>query len=291
MVIALPELILIAALLFAYALSRLNQEFAEALFETVEKGVGWIPWVGKKAAGGVRAVAKRINHVFAALTLKLEGAVSASWHVMAHLIEQTGDAIWEATQVGAKALWYVEVKYPLDVLSYLAHKGVKAAGAGAKVTNVTVQKVYKTAGVTKAQLDRLAHRISVLDKRVAAIAAAGAGAIALPFPRIGSLERGAARTRARVGKLERRFGRKAFAAAVAGALGVLGLSWARRSCVKRNNDLLCKTDFGALEGLLAGAVLLVGSQSVVRFAEGMLAAEDEMVSVLKRMIVEFPDVG
>lgn len=290
-VIALPELLALAGLFLALGMVVMGDQFTKALFQVTESGIGWIPWIGKKAAGGVRAVSHRVNAVFSSAALRLEGAISSTWHVLAYLIEQSGAAIWEATQVGAKALWYVEVKYPLAALSFLAHKGVQAAGAGAKVTNVTVQKVYQTGRIAKAQLASLDHRLDVLEGRVKAAAIAVPGAIALPFPRIGALERGAHATKARVGKLERRFGRKAFAASVATALGVLGLSWTRRTCAKRNNELLCKTDFGALEALLAGAVLAVGAQSVVRFAEGMLAAEDEMVGVLERMIVELGDVG
>ncbi len=286
----LLELFAYAGLFLAIGMLVMGQKFTEALFQVTEAGVGWIPWLGKKAANGVHAVGKRINAVFSAAVLKLEGAAAETWHLMAIMIEQTGAAIWDATKLGAHALWLVEVKYPLDVLSYLAHKGVQAAGAGAKVTNVTVQKVYKTAGITRAQLAHLTRRIDHLEARLKAAAIAVPGVIALPFPRIGALERGAHRARVRIGKLEHRFGRKAFAASVATALGVLGLSWVRRSCVKRNNDLLCKTDFGALEGLLAGAVLVVGSQSVVRFANAMLAAEDEFVGVLSRMVTELGDV-
>lgn len=291
MVLILPELLTLAGLLTALGLITLAVVLVAALFQVADTTVSWIPWLGKKASGGLRATEKRLNSRLSAYALGVQGAISDSWHLTANLVEQTGQAIWEATQVGAHALWLVEVKYPLAALSFLAHKGVQAAGVGAKVTNVTVQKVYRTAGVTKAQLTRLDHRLDALEDRVKAVAIAVPGAIALPFPRIGALERAGHATKARVGKLERRFGRKAFAASVATALGVLGLSWTRRTCAKRNNELLCKTDFGALEALLAGAVLAIGAQSVVRFAEGMLAVEDEMVGVLERMVVELGDTA
>lgn len=291
MPLVLGPLLELSGLLVAIGLITLAVVLVAALFKTAEATVGWIPWLGKKAAGGLAATRKRLINYMSTWIVGMEGAVSASWHLLGNLIDQTGAAIWDATQLGARALWLVEVKYPLNALSYLAHKGVQAAGAGAKVTTTVVKRTVVVQGVTKAQLLRYGKRLAVLEARVAAFPLLGAGAIALPFPRIGSLERGAHATRSRLGKLERRFGRKAFAASVATALGVLGLSWTRRSCAKRNNELLCKTDFGALEALLAGAVLAIGAQSVVRFAEGMLAVEDEMVGVLERMVVELGDTA
>lgn len=289
--IALPELLALAGLFLALGMVVMGDQFTKALFQVTESGIGWIPWIGKKAAGGVRAVSHRVNAVFSSAALRLEGAISQTWHVLAYLIEQTGAAIWDATQVGARALWLVETKYSLPALWARVAKLGYAAAHGAKITNVDRRTFTTVAGVTKAQLARVNRRLDALEGRVKAAAIAVPGAIALPFPRIGALERGAHATKARLGKLERRFGRKAFAASVATALGVLGLSWTRRTCAKRNNELLCKTDFGALEALLAGAVLAVGAQSVVRFAEGMLAAEDEMVGVLERMIVELGDTA
>lgn len=291
MPVALPALLTLTALLTALGLITLTVVLVAALFQVADTTVAWIPWLGKKASGGLRATEKRLNSRLSAAAVKLQGAISESWHVLATLIEQTGEAIWEATQVGARALWLVEVKYPLDVLSFLAHKGVQAAGVGAKVTNVTVQKVYQTGRVAKAQVARIDRRLDALEARVHAAAIAVPGAIALPFPRLGALERAWHGTQGRLGKLEHRFGRTAFAAAVATALATLGVSWARRSCAKRTADGFCRVDPDVFAGLIAGLAVVVGAQSVVRFAEGMLAVEDEMVGVLERLIVELGDTA
>lgn len=291
MPVVLAPVVELAGLLVAIGLCAVATMLVIALFKTAEAGVGWIPWLGQKVKGGLEATRKRLVNKMSLWIVGMEGAVAASWELLGNLIDQTGAAIWDATRLGAKALWYVEVKYPLDVLSALAHKARGTVTVTQKIAGATVQKVTVVKGITQAQLARFGKRLAVLEARVAAFPVIGAGAIALPLPRIGALERGAHATRSRLGKLERRFGRKAFAASVATALGVLGLSWTRRSCVKKNNELLCKTDFGALEALLAGAVLAIGSQSVVRFANGMLAAEDEMVGVLERMIVELGDTA
>lgn len=290
-VIALPELLALAGLFLALGMVVMGDQFTKALFQVTESGIGWIPWVGKKAANGVHAVGKRVNAVFSSAALQLEGAISSTWHVFANLIEQTGEAIWDATQVGARALWLVEVKYPLDALSFLAHKGVQAAGVGAKVTNITVQKVYQTGRIAKAQLVRANHRLDALEARVHATAIALPGAISIPFPRIGALERAWHGTQGRLGKLEHRFGRTAFAASVATALAALGVGWARRSCAKRTADGFCRVDPDVFAGLIAGLAVVVGAQSVVRFANGMIAVEDEFVGVLERMIVELGDAA
>lgn len=287
----LPELLAYCGLILALGMVVMGQKFTEALFQVTESGIGWIPWVGKKAANGVAAVGKRIDSVFAAAALQLEGAISITWHAMAYLVEQTGQAIFDAAKLAAHVYDLVTVRYPLDVLSALAHKAHGAITTTTKVTSTVVKRVTVVQGVTAAQLSRLGRRVAHLSAQVAALPALGAGALSLPFPRIGALERAAHGTKARLGKLEHRFGRTAFAAAVATALATLGVSWARKSCAKRTADGFCRVDPDVFAGLIAGLVVVVGSQSVVRFANAMLTVEDEMVGVLERMIVELGDAA
>lgn len=285
--LALPELLALAGLFLALGMVVMGDQFTRALFQVTEAGVGWIPWIGKKAANGVRAVSQRVNAVFSAAALRLEGAISKTWHVLAYLIEQTGHAIWEATQVGARALWLVEVKYPLDVLSFLAHKGVQAAGAGAKVTNVTVQKIYRTTGVAKAQLARLDRRIDALNARVKAAAIAVPGAVALPFPRIGSLERRAKAQAKRLTKVERRFGTLAFAGLVAAALARLGLGWARCSNVRKAGKRVCGMDTDLLETLLGSTLLLTSAISLETLARELQEPAELVTDAMHRLVREF----
>lgn len=286
MVLALPELLALAGLIFALGMVVMGQKFTEALFQVTESGLGWIPWIGRKAANGVHVVGKRIDSAFSAAALRLEGAVTATWHVSAFIVEQAGAALWDVSKVGARALWYVEVKYPLWALDALARKGIADTKYVTKTIRPTIQNFATYKGISAAQWKATLRRIGVLSARVAALPALGAGALVLPFPRIGALERRVRTWGSRLTRLEARFGKKAFAAAVGTALGALGLSWIRRSCVKRNAERLCRVDPGILEDLLGGLVGIVGTLSIVTFAEAALDAQEEVMPLIKAGVRE-----
>lgn len=285
--LALPELLALAGLFLALGMIVMGDQFTKALFQVTEAGLGWIPWIGKKAANGVHVVGKRVNAVFSSAALKLEGAISSTWHVLAYLIEQTGEAIWDATQLAAHVYWLVHVKYPLDALSFLAHKGVQAAGVGAKVTNVTVQKVYQTGRVAKAQFTRIDRRIDGIEARVKAAAIAVPAAVALPFPRIGSLERSARAQAKRLTKVERRFGALAFTALVAGALTRLGAGWIRCGNVRKTGKRVCGMDTDLLETLLGGTLLLTSAISLETLAHELQEPAELVTDALHRLVREF----
>lgn len=285
--LALPELLALAGLFLALGMVVMGDQFTKALFQVTESGVGWIPWIGKKAANGVAAVRHRVNAMFSAAALRLEGAISQTWHVLAYLIEQTGQAIWEATQVGAKALWLVEVKYPLDVLSALAHKAQKAVTVGGKVTNVAVTKVYRTAGVAKAQLQRIDRRIDALEARVKAAAIAVPGTIALPFPRIGALERRARAQAKRLAKAERKLGALTFAALVAAALAKLGAGWIRCTNVRKAGKRVCGMDPDLLDSMLGATLLLASAISLEQLARELQEPAELVTDAMHKLVREF----
>jgi hypothetical protein len=64
-------------------------------------------------------------------------------------------------------------------------------------------------------------------------------------------------------------GSLAFAGAVALALSRLGLRWLRCPAVGKAGQTVCHMDAGLLESLLADTLLIVGSLSLVTFAEEM----------------------
>lgn len=286
----LPALLALAGLFLALGMVVMGDQFTRALFQVTEAGVGWIPWIGRKAANGVRAVSHRVNAVFSAAAVRLESGIASTWHVLATLIEQTGSAIWEATQVGARALWLVEVKYPLDVLSAVAHKARGTVTVVQKVSGTTVRKVTVIRGVTTAQLTRLGRRVAHLEHVLSAAAIAGAGAIALPFPRIGSLERKARAQGKRLSKVERRLGAATFAALVAGALAKLGAGWIRCTNVRKLGRRACAADHDWLEALLAGSLLVVGSISLAQMARELREPTDLVMHGLEGLVRELREV-
>ncbi len=288
---AVPALLTLAILIVAIALVAGTKVFVSALFLLPNATLGWVPWLGGKLKASSMAIEKKINHELSATVDGLGGAIGSTWHVLAYLIEQTGEAIWDATRVAARALYLAEVTLPLALARAAGHAIPTKITNLTKTTTTITKRITVVRGVTAAQLSRLGRRVHGLEARLAATAIAGAGAIALPFPRIGALERAGRNTKARLGKLERRFGRTAFAAAVATALATLGVGWARKSCAKRTAEGFCRVDPDVFGALIGGLAVVVGAQSVVRFGEAMIAVEDEFVSVLERMIVELGDVA
>lgn len=289
--VVLAPLLEVSGLLVALGLITLAVVLVAALFKTAEATVGWIPWLGTKAKGGLEATRKRLVNHMSLWVVGIEGQIADSWHMLAGLIEQTGDAIWDVSRGVAHLYWYVEFKLPALMAQIAARAAHGTTSTITKHTTTVVRRVTVVQGVTAKQLRDVSRRVAALSVIVAAIRAAQAHAPALPGIHVPSLPISLKGIRARLGKLERINTRKGAAAFVAAALATLGLSWTRRSCTKRNNDLLCKTDFGALEALLGGAMIALNFNSVVKFADGMLAAEEEMVSVLERMIVELGDVA
>lgn len=287
MVLALPELLALAGLVLALGMVVMGDQFTQALFQVTAKGVGWIPWVGKKAANGVHVVGQRVNAVFSSAALRLEGAISKTWHVLATLIEQTGKAIFDATQVAAKALWLVEVKYPLDAISWLAHRGVKAAGIGAKVTTTVVKRTTVIQGVTRAQRARFGKRVARIEARMAAIPILGAGAIALPFPRLGRLERKAKAQGARLSRVEAKLGAKTFTALVAGALTTLGIRWIRCTNFKKASKQVCGMDTDLLNSLLGATLLLTSAISLEQLARELQEPTDLVTEAMRSLVREF----
>jgi len=110
-----------------------------------------------------------------------------------------------------------------------------------------------------------------------------ARAVANPaLPRIGRLEREAGALGKRIDSLAKRLTVPLGLAAVGVALSTLGLGWTRCSRVKKLGKRVCGIDDGLLESLLADALLVVGTISLVEFAEGLLAGMDEFTPQIQK---------
>lgn len=94
--------------------------------------------------------------------------------------------------------------------------------------------------------------------------------------------------RKRLRRLERITAAGVGVGAVALALSRLGLSWVRCRKVGKVGKRLCGMDDSLLDSLLLDALVGIGAASVVEFAEGLRAIEDEAVAVLRGMIREWP---
>lgn len=94
-------------------------------------------------------------------------------------------------------------------------------------------------------------------------------AVAIPLPRIGRLERETEGIGSRLKRLAGRVTPAALVAPVVFALSSVGLGWLRCSRVKNAGKQVCGMDSTLLDALIADTLLVVGTVSLVEFAEGL----------------------
>jgi hypothetical protein len=92
----------------------------------------------------------------------------------------------------------------------------------------------------------------------------------------------------RLSRVELLLGVTGAAALVARALGVTSANCVRKGNLGKVARRICGLDSSLVDLLLLEATVIVGAISVVEFAEGMLAIEDEAVKILGAGIREFP---
>ena len=107
---------------------------------------------------------------------------------------------------------------------------------------------------------------------------------ALPIPTVPTFPNIWKRIRA----LEKKLAVPLGIAAVVAALGRLGLGWIRCNKVRQVGRSVCGLDQNLLESLLLDTLAVFSIVSVVEFANGLRAIEDEAVGILHHLIREFP---
>jgi hypothetical protein len=106
----------------------------------------------------------------------------------------------------------------------------------------------------------------------------------LPIP----FGRTIAAIRARLRRLERGLTKAGALALVVAAIGEAALRLLRCKKVLRTGSRVCGMDSGLLDSLLLDSLAIVGAISVVEFAKGLRSIEDEAVTILGRLVKEFP---
>jgi hypothetical protein len=107
---------------------------------------------------------------------------------------------------------------------------------------------------------------------------------ALPIPQVPTFPNLWKRVRA----LEKRLALPIGIAAVVAAIGRLGIGWIRCNKVRRIGKAACGMDESLIEQLLLGATAIFSVVSVVEFAKEMRTIEDEAVSIMGRLVREWP---
>lgn len=211
---------------------------------------------------------------------------------VAHAIRAASDSIynWLGQAVAHTSAPFVDfVHYVADVLSKPAQQ-VALATADVLHT-LTVLRSQLIPRMIAAKVAWIPLHLARLSAQVASLAARAPvhilkqiehttahttrvivnKAVAIPFPRIRKVEREAGALGKRIDKLARRVAPAALAAAVVSTLARVGAGWIRCSKVKKLGRNVCGMDDSLLDSLLADTLLIVGTISLVEFAEGLQA--------------------
>lgn len=108
-----------------------------------------------------------------------------------------------------------------------------------------------------------------------------AGAIGIPLPRVGRLETDLRHAEKRIADFGRRVAPAAIVSVVAASLAKLGLSWARCSRTQKWDKSICGMDDGLLESLVSDTLLILGTVSLVEFAQGMQDVTAELAPAIR----------
>jgi hypothetical protein len=111
------------------------------------------------------------------------------------------------------------------------------------------------------------HEAAKLTKPIVKVAVHQA--VAIPWPRLGRLEREAGTIGKRIDRLAHKVTPAALAAAVVLALSKVGGSWIRCARAKNVGKQVCGMDTDLLDSLIAGSFLIVGAMSLREFTEAM----------------------
>lgn len=144
------------------------------------------------------------------------------------------------------------------------------------VYGVTIHKLTVAVGaLTHVTIPALRHRLDSLAQRIGHEVKVRANSIAHTLPRIGRLERGATKLGARVKRIEKQLAAGLAAGFAVAILAKAVISWLRCPSLKRALTKRSCIDFDYLDGLLTGALLIVGTISLREFAKDVEAITEE----------------
>lgn len=237
------------------------------------------------------------KHIFGFLSSRLRALEKTVDHWLGEAVEWSGK--------GATVLF----RFFIDIQKWMAREIADLAAdtyhALTGVTTTTVTKVTKVINhtvvkpingklkvITKTAtvMPTLAlKRIKTLEAKVVRLsrAVAHAGTVALPFPRIGALERKAKAQAARIGRLEKLLLGGVAVGAVWAALRRLGLGWTRCSNVTKTGKRVCGMDPDLLESLLGATLILAGTISLEQLARELQEPAELVTDAMHGLIREF----
>lgn len=257
---------------------------------------------------GTRHPLRGVANLFRGINRSVYGVLGSAishteyaWHKLlswnAYVLTKTGDEI-------------ANVSYSLLEWAHIVRRDISPAAIRAAtkpfitsyvgtVTVPTVTAVPKVkhaaaaTAATEAELAALRREVAALRASVASLPAVSTPEVApavavpvpLPVPRripgLADVEHGLEWARGQVGKLAKLGTVAGIIGLVGASIARLGLPWLKCSRVDRAGRALCGMDQSLLESLLADALLIAGTVSLVEFAEGMQGITAEVAPMIR----------
>lgn len=242
-------------------------------FDNLSFNIRFIGNVGLKFIGdGIRAIDNAILHAIGAAMDATHVAFNASLHAIAYMIRETAATMGDLADGTEKSLQTLRhVVIPALIKSGTHWISVSLAAILKRLTALEHAAGSITHYVTHLVTHEVTHVVAktteITRTVYVKVPAAVTKAVAIPFPRIGALERTEAALGKRVKALEKVAGVAAVGVIASAVLGRLGLGWTRCSKVGRLGKALCGFPESAIDDLLAGAVIVAGSISIVELAK------------------------
>lgn len=203
-------------------------------------------------------------------------AIASQWVAQAHVFDGMSVAIERGAQEGLALKKHVARKTAPQRIREIIRTPVK----------VNLRPVQKRADDADARARAAQKEAAHLRQRVARLERTVAKPEPIPWPgipgRIGDLERLGGWLKGELTRTRKLIGLGALAILVAKVLEKMGGNFIRCSNTKHLGRRVCGMDRSALDTLLAGTVLIVGTVSLVEFAKGMESVMDEIVPPVRK---------
>src|SRR5207248_400180 len=278
---ALPALGQLAAVLFVLGCIYVVHGFVIALFGTIRRTVGWIPWFGHVIEAPIHTIEQKVTNTLGSAEHALDNRIGTCLHKLALLASDL-----EREIVGsALDLWHLAVR--LD--HYLTFRNF------VRLIKVLLHPIRAAQAIDRALLRGTRTELHALEHSVAQGVYPRLRAEERTIERVVEPEIAALRERAkaiedRVIRLrdwvrahERLVVSAAFVGAVAFALRRLGLGWLRCRNVKKTGRALCGLPADLLDavlGIALGFELLVDPEEIAQVA---LDVESAFEGVFERI--------
>lgn len=301
---ALPALGVIAAFCVLIALSYAYKSSVGALLAAIANAIHRLPHVNLgftslsldflgNAIGGLD------NEIRDALAAGIQGTEWA-WHQLVHFVAHQFQSIGhtiEAVAVDAEAA-LAHLRKTLLPAAITVALSPLAAGLGyllptvrQLVRDVTHLIEHPTRPLVKVIHEAAQAAPAVVKNIYVSVPAVAAKAVAVPRELVRGIDETLKETQARVGRLARLLAPAGIAGLLLGGLAAVGLGWLKCSKVGRVGKAICGISENELESLLAGALVLASTISVVEFAESCQAFTTEADDALRFFVRELRDVA